>query len=110
MNSNIALLIGLLAGLAAGLMVLAGFAGGSVSLVLIFASPAAVYIASLGWGTIAGIVAAIGGSVIAAYNQRSHSASASYWCIGDRNSRNTNTITTRPSPQVASVAARRPRI
>ena len=67
MNSNIALLIGLLAGLAAGLMVLAGFAGGSVSLVLIFASPAAVYIASLGWGTIAGVVAAIGGSVIAAY-------------------------------------------
>lgn len=67
MNNNVSILIGILAGLAAGLMVLAGLAGNNVSLLLLFASPVAVYLAALGWGTLAGIFAAICGSAIAIY-------------------------------------------
>lgn len=59
--------VGVLAGIAAGLMVLAGLKAGSASLVLIFAAPAAVYVASLGWGTVAGILAAIIASLAASY-------------------------------------------
>ena len=60
--------VGLLAGIAAGLMVLAGLRAGSASLVLLFAAPAAVYVASLGWGTVAGIIAALIASAIASYD------------------------------------------
>lgn len=70
--ANNAILIGLLAGLAAGLMVAAGLTAASAgaagaAVLLILVSPAPVYIASLGWGTSAGIAAAAGGTVVATF-------------------------------------------
>lgn len=57
--------IGLFAGIAAGLMALAALRPGAFVLPMLFAAPAAVYIASLGWGTIAGAIAAVIGAGIA---------------------------------------------
>ncbi len=65
MKNNVPLLIGLLAGIAGGLMVLAAFNAGILAFFLLFAAPAAVYIASMGWGTFAGIIAAGVASVLA---------------------------------------------
>jgi hypothetical protein len=47
------------AGIAAGLMALAGLRPSAISLPLLIAAPLAVYVASLGWGTMAGIIAAV---------------------------------------------------
>jgi len=64
MNKNSSIIIGALAGIAGGLMVLAAFNAGLLAFVLLFAAPAAVYLASMGWGTVAGIVAAIVATVM----------------------------------------------
>ncbi len=54
------LLVAILAGLAGGLMALAGFHAGMSALLLLFAAPIAIYIATLGWGPVAGVVATAG--------------------------------------------------
>lgn len=51
--------VGLLAGIAAGLMAIAAFNSGLASAPLIFITPLAIYIASMGWGTLSGVIAAI---------------------------------------------------
>ncbi len=51
--------IAIAAGLASGLMALAGLRPTPFAMPLLIAAPAAVYIASLGWGTLAGIMAAV---------------------------------------------------
>jgi len=51
--------VGLLAGIAAGLMAIAAFNSGLASAPLLFITPLAIYIASMGWGTTAGVIAAI---------------------------------------------------
>lgn len=61
------LAIGLFAGVAAGLMAAAALRPGAFVLPMLFAAPAAIYIASLGWGTIAGALAAIAGATVAAF-------------------------------------------
>ena len=53
------LIVGLLAGIAAGLMMLAAMRAGATTIVMLFAAPAAIYIASLGWGTAAGVAATL---------------------------------------------------
>ncbi|MFK7902709.1 MAG: hypothetical protein AB8B49_07675 [Nitratireductor sp.] len=53
--------VGILSGLAAGLMVLAVLNSGALSYPLIFLTPIAIYLASMGWGNKAGIFAAIFG-------------------------------------------------
>lgn len=61
------ILIGTLAGVAAGLMIVAAFRSVTAALPMLFAAPIAIYIASLGWGTIPGFVAALlgaGGALI----------------------------------------------
>lgn len=65
MNRNTPLLIGLLSGIAGGLMVLAAFNAGLLAFFLLFAAPAAVYIASMGWGTWAGLISAVVASIMA---------------------------------------------
>lgn len=62
MNRRSGILIGILAGIAAGLMAVAALGAGTAALVMMFAAPVAVYIASLGWGTTAGLIAAVIGS------------------------------------------------
>ena len=52
------LAIAIIAGLAAGLMALAGLRPSPIAMALLIAAPAAIYIASLGWGNLAGVVAA----------------------------------------------------
>jgi hypothetical protein len=59
MNRQTAYAIALGAGIAAGLMALAGLRPSAISLPLLIAAPLPVYVASLGWGTTAGIIAAI---------------------------------------------------
>lgn len=59
------IIIGLLAGIAAGLMMLAAMRAGPAMIIMLFAAPAAIYMASLGWGTVAGIGAATTACVIA---------------------------------------------
>ncbi|MGB7288398.1 MAG: DUF2232 domain-containing protein [Salaquimonas sp.] len=66
MKNNQSIIVGVLAGIAAGLMVLAAFKAGVLAIVLFFAAPAAVYIASMGWGSLAGIIAAVTGASLAA--------------------------------------------
>lgn len=51
--------VGLLAGIAAGLLAIAALSSGLSSAALIFLTPMAIYIASMGWGTIAGVISAI---------------------------------------------------
>lgn len=51
--------VGLLAGIAAGLMAIATFSSGLSSALLIFVTPLAIYIASMGWGAIAGMISAV---------------------------------------------------
>jgi len=68
MNARNAILIGLLAGLAGGLMTLAGMRAGLAALPLMFAAPLAVYVASLGWGTVAGFLAAAVAILINAFD------------------------------------------
>ncbi|MGI9400788.1 MAG: hypothetical protein ACR2O0_06005 [Rhizobiaceae bacterium] len=62
MNRNFGAIIGILAGLAAGLMIVAAFRSVTAALPMLFAAPIAIYIASLGWGTVAGFLAAIVGA------------------------------------------------
>lgn len=64
MKNSQPLWVGLLAGIAAGLMMLAAFRAGFSAVILIFAAPAAVYIAAMGWGTLAGIVSAATAAVL----------------------------------------------
>lgn len=66
MKRNQAILTGLFAGIAAGVMVLGASSAGMLAFLLYFAAPAAVYIASMGWGGIAGLVAAVAGAGLAA--------------------------------------------
>lgn len=66
MKNNRSTIVGILAGIAAGLMVLAAFKSGVLAFVLFFAAPAAIYIASMGWGSFAGIIAALTGAGISA--------------------------------------------
>ncbi len=68
MNRQYGTIIGILAGLAAGLMIVAAFRSVTAALPMLFAAPIAIYIASLGWGTVAGFLAAIvgaGGAMVA---------------------------------------------
>lgn len=64
MQRSSALLVGLLAGIAGGLMTLAALRAGTLALVMLMAAPIAVYLAALGWGTAAGFVAAIAASIV----------------------------------------------
>jgi hypothetical protein len=61
------ILISILAGIAAGLMIIAAFRAGSAVLLMLFAAPVAVYLASLGWGTLAGFLAALIASVVSGF-------------------------------------------
>ncbi|GEM_PF-3458205 len=65
MINNQALFTGVLAGVAAGLMIFGALNAGLLAIFLLFAAPAAIYIATMGWGSAAGIVAALVGIVIA---------------------------------------------
>jgi hypothetical protein len=67
MINNQALLTGILAGCAAGLMIFGAFNAGLFAIVLLFAAPAAIYIATMGWGSGAGLVAAFTGTLIAGW-------------------------------------------
>jgi hypothetical protein len=58
MNRQSGTLIGILAGIASGLMAIAALRAGTAALAMIFAAPIPVYLASLGWGTAAGFIAA----------------------------------------------------
>lgn len=61
LNSNF---VGLLAGIAAGLLAIASLSSGLASAPLIFLTPVAIYIASMGWGAIAGLIAAVAASLL----------------------------------------------
>ncbi len=65
MNRQTIYLTAIGAGIAAGLMALAGLRPSAISLPLLIAAPLAVYVASLGWGTAAGIIAAVVASCLA---------------------------------------------
>lgn len=67
MINNQAFLTGILAGIAAGLMVLAAFNAGMLAFLLFFAAPAAIYIATMGWGSAAGIIAVLVGGGLATW-------------------------------------------
>jgi hypothetical protein len=56
--------IAIAAGLASGLMAAAGFRPTPLAMPLLIGAPLAVYIASLGWGPVAGSIAALGGSAV----------------------------------------------
>lgn len=56
--------VGILAGIAAGLMVFAAFNAGLLAFLLFFAAPAAIYLAAMGWGNLGGIVATLTGTVL----------------------------------------------
>ena len=58
MNRQSGIVIGLIAGVAAGLMAAAALRAGSAALIMLLAAPVAVYLASLGWGTLSGFIAA----------------------------------------------------
>jgi hypothetical protein len=58
MNRLSGTIIGILAGIASGLMAIAALRAGTAALAMMFAAPIPVYLASLGWGTAAGFVAA----------------------------------------------------
>lgn len=60
-------IIGLLAGIAGGLMALAEPTTVSMGLILLFVAPMAIYIAALGWGTVCGLVAAIAATLVSSY-------------------------------------------
>lgn len=64
MIKNQAFLTGILAGVAAGLMILAAYNAGFLAFFLLFAAPAAIYIATMGWGSSAGFVAAFVGFML----------------------------------------------
>lgn len=59
MNRQTVYAIAFGAGIAAGLMSLAGLRPSAISLPLLIAAPLPVYVASLGWGTAAGVVSAL---------------------------------------------------
>ena len=61
-------IIALLAGVAGGLMALAGFNAGNMAVFLLFTAPTAVYIAALGWGPMAGLVAALVATGVSYYD------------------------------------------
>jgi hypothetical protein len=67
MKNNQSIIVGLLAGIAAGLMLMAAFTAGLLAFVLFFAAPAAIYIATMGWGFAAGLIAAAIGTTVAWY-------------------------------------------
>lgn len=60
-NSS-SIVIGILAGAAAGLMAVAGFRAGFAGFLLVMGAPFAIYIAAMGWGTLAGLAAALAAS------------------------------------------------
>ncbi|MFZ1815693.1 MAG: hypothetical protein WBO55_08365 [Rhizobiaceae bacterium] len=62
------LAIGIFAGIAGGLMALAGFQAGTAAIALIFAAPAAIYLASLAWGPLSGFAAALAATAVLAYD------------------------------------------
>lgn len=68
MNKPVIWAIGLLAGIAGGLMALAGFAAGALAIVLLFAAPMVIYIAALGWGPFAGFLAAAVATAVSGYD------------------------------------------
>ncbi len=68
MRANSFWIIGILAGIAGGLMALAGLKATTMAVFLLFAAPAAVYIAALGWGTAAGLTAALVATAISFYD------------------------------------------
>ena len=74
MKQNQTYLIGILAGIAAGLMVVAAFRAGVSAFFLVFAAPTAVYIASMGWGSVAGLISATFATAIVWYVGGTHAA------------------------------------
>ncbi len=67
MKRSQSIFVGILAGISAGLMLVAAFKAGVLAFVLFFAAPAAIYIATMGWGFVAGFVATAIGTMIAGY-------------------------------------------
>lgn len=59
MKNNQPILIGLLGGITAGLMMFAALRSGVGALVLMFMAPAAIYLASMGWGSLSGLIAVV---------------------------------------------------
>ncbi len=59
MNKQTVYAIAIGAGIAAGLMAIAGLRPSAFSLPLFIGAPFAVYVASLGWGTASGVIAAV---------------------------------------------------
>jgi len=75
MNRQLAaILIGCVAGLAAGLMALAGFKAATAAIPLLFAAPIAVQIATLGWGPLAGAIATVAAVVVAGFGAGAQAA------------------------------------
>ncbi len=68
MSRQAAIGIAIAAGLASGLMALAGLRPTPFALPLLVAAPVAVYIASLGWGTLAGIISAVVASALSLWH------------------------------------------
>ncbi len=67
MKNSQSIFVGVLAGFAAGMMVLAAFNAGMLAFFLFFTAPAAIYIASMGWGNPAGITGAFIATGVTAY-------------------------------------------
>ncbi len=67
MKRSQSIFVGILAGISAGMMLVAAFTAGVLAFVLFFAAPAAIYIATMGWGFMAGLVATAIGTMIAGY-------------------------------------------
>lgn len=65
MQRNSSILIGLFAGLAAGLMLAAAIFSGMSGFLLFFVATGAIYIATMGWGFAAGLAASFAGAVTA---------------------------------------------
>ena len=68
MKANSTWIIGILAGLAGGLVMLAAVPKSYLAIILLACAPAAIYIASLGWGTLAGLIAAIVASAVSLHD------------------------------------------
>jgi len=61
------LIIGALAGIAAGAMVFAAVQSGVLAFVLLFAAPLAIYIVTMGWGRNAGVASVVAGLAVTGY-------------------------------------------
>ncbi|MEC9344209.1 MAG: hypothetical protein VYD64_10240 [Pseudomonadota bacterium] len=68
MHRNQFWIMGLLAGIAGGLMAYAGLYAGVGTIFLLLAAPFTVYVASLGWGTAAGLTAAVVATAITGFD------------------------------------------